>query len=122
MIELLTQLLSQPITQFGTLVALATGLHKLGIIDLRAMLRSAVGASDGVHEVTADVRGAMQPLLSQMELLTRYANHETTDNLHEVQEGIERLREKQDRLITVTESVVAVLTEIRINGIRCRKD
>lgn len=123
---LLAQVSSQPITQFGALAAVLFTLHKRGVINLRVLVRSLMGIDDSNEEnsagVMADMRSALQPLLSAMEQLTQYANHETTGHLSEVKGSLDRVSEKQDMLIRSVEGVTAALNNLQINGIRCRKD
>lgn len=47
-------------------------------------------------EVMADNRNAMQPLLSEMESLSAHYNHETTDLLKDIRDGIRQINAKHN--------------------------
>jgi hypothetical protein len=107
--------LSQPITQAGGIVGLLTFLHKSGLVDIRAAIRSLVGIDSGVNDVNGDMRNALQPLLSQMELLSQYANHDTTE-MHKI------THEKLEKFEIAVRDNTQILKEIKEYGIKCRDE
>jgi len=68
---------------------------------------------NGSKEVMADVRNALQPLLSRMEKLEFYANHETTEHLYRIEEVQKTQCKKLDK-------ISEHLEEIRMNGVRIK--
>lgn len=114
--------LSQPITQAGGILGLLALLHKSGVVDVKAIVRSAVGIDSGVRDVNADSRNVMQTVLLKVEELARYANHDTTENIARVEKGIEKLSDKMESNARTNDKVVMLLEDIKDNGIKCRKE
>lgn len=108
--------LSQPITQITALVALISALQKSGVdvIGFIKWLFARAGRTESA-ERDADVRNALQPLLSQMEELSLHFNHETTSNQEKTISLIEGMHSKQDK-------AVQILSEIKEYGIKIRKE
>ncbi len=104
---------SQPITQAGGLIAVLIGLHKSGIVNVKGLVRGALGLDQGVKEINGDNRDALQTLLMQMEKLTQYANHDTSESL-------EKLHTKADEASRVNDKLLYVLDDIKNNGVKCR--
>lgn len=96
------------------------GMHKAGIVDVRAMIRSAVGINDGVRDINADSRNVMQVLLSKVEELAQYANHDTTENIQRVESGVAQLSDKFDAHVREHDRLQFMIQDIRDNGIKCR--
>ena len=107
-------ILSQPITQLGGIIGFLMLLQKAGF-DIKALVRSSIGIDTGVNDVNSDMRTALQPLLTQMETLSQYANHDTT-RMHE------KTQEKLDELTEHTKDVGAAIRELKEYGIKCRKE
>jgi len=106
-------ILSQPITQAGGIIAFMVMLQKAGLVDIRAMIRTAIGIDSGVKAVQGDSRDGMQTLLLKMEELTQYANHDTT-KMHEI------THEKLDQFNDTIRENTQILKEIKEYGIKCR--
>lgn len=115
----LAAFLSQPITQIGGLVAVLVALQKYGV-DVRAVFKAALGIDSGVKDVNSDFRNALQPLLTQMESLAQYANHDTTEGLKAVKEVLSKLDDKMDEHVREHDKSLFILEEISKNGVRCR--
>lgn len=111
--QLLGQLLGQPITQFGGPIGILVVLHRMGYIDLRAMISSAVGIDGSVREVNADNRDALQPVVTKLDLIT--SNH-----LEHVQASLNEMRGTQLQQCTKLDLMVDALQDIQRNGIRIR--
>lgn len=100
----------------GGFVGVIVFLQKRGV-DVGALFRSFLGirAASTAGENDANLRKDFQKLLTAMEVLTKHFNHETTSELGDLREGIDKMHEKQDK-------VVQILSEIKEYGIKCRKE
>lgn len=116
-------LLNQPITQFAGFVIVLFTLQKAGV-DVSGIVRALWSGKQrgAAEELSADFRNAFQPLLSEMEQLKLYANHETTAGLDLVAKSIEGLHQKLDLHVRQQDRTNFILEEIKDNGIKCRKD
>ncbi len=120
MTELLTQILSQPITQFGAPLALLLLAHKAGILDLRKALRGLILNAVSTPE-DSEAQPAIKQLADDMTHLRLHFNDDLTHILTELQVGQREFRttqlvqcQKLDRLVENTDSMVR-------DGIRLRR-
>ncbi len=112
--------LSQPITQLGGIFGIFIALHKAGVLDVRTLIRSAIGIDAGVEQVNGDTRNTMQILLSKMEELAQYANHDTTEALKGIKEDVQNVQGKMDQHIREHDKAIYILEDIKNNGVKCR--
>lgn len=97
--EAFLSILSQPITQVGGIIGIASLLHKAGIVDMRKFLQKVVAslASESTREINADTRDALQTTLSKLQQdmlrLSNYYNHDTTKLLNDLVEETRRTNE-----------------------------
>lgn len=70
---------------------------------------------DTQNEVNSERRNALQPVLSQLELMTN--NH-----LDHVQKSLDGLHEKHDVVARTQDKLLYVLEDLKNNGIKCRKE
>lgn len=95
----------------------AAGFVGLLIVLAIPKLRKLVGFSNGDHtnteEIMADVRNALQPLLSRMDGLENYGNHTVTEHLTQIAETQKNQCKKLDKVVEHMES-------IRVDGVRIR--
>lgn len=117
-------ILNSPLVDLGAVVGVLILLSSLGF-DVKGMFRRFIG-TDAVGDVSppkeqvASLRNDFQSLLTQMESLTQYANHETTDMLNRVHGSMNVLHGKLDEHVRQQDRTNYLLEDIKTNGIKCR--
>ncbi len=82
------EFLQQPITQITAIVAVIAALQKAGV-DVGALFKALFGIKQTpVENIDFDNRTALQQLLTQMEKLSGYYNHTTTELLTEIRDSL----------------------------------
>lgn len=117
--EALVTILNLPLTQLLGLVVLAGVAQKMGF-DVIGLVMRFFNQKGPTKEIDAANRNALQPLLSQMELLSDHFNHETTGALETLVRGHQEFRGTQLQQCTKLDMIVDTLQDIQRNGIRIR--
>lgn len=110
-----SSILGAPLSIVG-IIGVVAALQKAGV-DIGGMLRSFLSVRDAetAHEASASLRNDFQKLLNAQQVLAQYFNHETTNELREIKEGLSKMYDKQDE-------TNQALREILKYGIKCRKE